>query len=328
MPRVVTFGEAMVRLSPPAFGRLETARSLDVAVGGAELNIAVGLSRLGTSAGWVSALPDNPLGRMVVNEARRFGVDVSGVRFAPGRAGLYFIEQGAAPRAGSVLYDRADSAMSRIRPGDFDWPALLAGAELFHSGGITPALSDGAAEVASEALTAARKLGVRTGFDVNFRAKLWPIERAREVITALSDRIDVLFTNVETARSIHGIEAADAAETARELIDRWGFRVVALTQRQEMGVWRNRWSACAADHTGAFVQARGYEVEIVDRVGAGDAFAAGFLHGMLDGDLAKAVEWGTALSALKHTTPGDFSSATADEVEALVRGGPSLRISR
>ena len=327
MPTVVTFGEAMIRLSPPNFARLEQTRSLDVIVGGSELNIAVALSRLGTAASWVSALPNNPLGRLVVNKGRELGVDMSPVQFTAGRCGLYFVEFGAKPRGSSVLYDRADSAVSRIKPGQFDWAKIFAGAKVFHTGGITPALSDSAAEVCSESMTAARKAGLKIGFDVNYRAKLWSQDKAHAVVHGLSDRIDYLFTSEEDTKRVYKIEGKDYEEVCRKLVDKYGFKVVAITLREDLSVWKNNWTAIAFDGK-QFYRTHKYELEIVDRVGAGDSFTGGFLHGLLTGDVQKAVDWGTAISALKHSMPGDFNFATAEEVEALVKGGGSLRIAR
>src|SRR5688572_7884465 len=174
MPDVITFGEVMVRLAPPHFQRLEQARSLDVEIGGAELNTAVGLVRLGRSAAWVSRLPDNPLGKLVANRVREAGVSDRHVQYAAdGRCGLYFLEFGAAPRASSILYDRKDSAIARVAADSFDWPKILLGARWFHVSGITAALGAGAAAAVGAALKAARALGVGTSIDLNYRAKLW-----------------------------------------------------------------------------------------------------------------------------------------------------------
>src|SRR5437870_2734164 len=176
---VITFGEAMVRLAPPNFRRLEQTTTLDVQVGGAELNTAVGLARLGRSAAWVSRLTDNPLGRLVAGRARQAGVDAPHVRWTDaGRGGLFFLQAGAAPRASSVVYDRADSAMADLQPGTIDWPGILAGAKWFHVSGITPALGPGPAAATLEALRAARAAGLRTSFDPNYRAKLWTLADA------------------------------------------------------------------------------------------------------------------------------------------------------
>jgi 2-dehydro-3-deoxygluconokinase len=323
----ITFGEAMVRLSPPAFRRLEQARSLEVHVGGAELNTAVALARLGRSTAWVSRLTRNPLGRLVANHAREAGVATDHVVWTDeDRVGLYFLEFGAAPRASGVLYDRKESAAAAIRPGMVHWPAVLAGARWFHVTGITPALSPTAADTTREALQACRAIGVRTSIDLNYRSKLWSPDEAGRCMTDLMPHCDVLITTEEDAERVFGITGAGYEGVAAQLARRFPLRVVAVTLRENPLVWKNAWTAIAY-HEGAVYRTRTYEVEIVDRLGAGDCFAAGLIHGLLDGDLQKGLDYGIAASALKHSIPGDFAWITAGEVEALLKG-PGLRISR
>jgi 2-dehydro-3-deoxygluconokinase len=324
---VVTLGETMIRLSPPDYQRLEQTTSFDVRVGGAELNVAVGAARLGLKTAWVSKLPDNALGRMVANKAREQGVDVSHVVWTKGgRVGLYFVEFGAQPRASSVLYDRADSAISQMKAGEFDWPAILSRARLFHTSGITPALSKSCAEATLEAAGAAREAGCVVSVDVNYRAKLWSEEEANQVMTALMEHTDLLITTEEDTKRVFNIEAADYQTVARMLQEKFALKAVAITLRETMSVWRNRWSAFALAGDEVY-QAPTYEVEVVDRLGTGDSFTAGFLWGYLQDDIGKGVAYGTAFSALKHSTPGDFHWGTLKEVEALVEGG-GLRIQR
>jgi 2-dehydro-3-deoxygluconokinase len=324
---VVTFGEAMIRLCPPDFRRLEQAHGLDVNVGGAELNTAVCLARLGRSAVWVSRLTDNPLGRLIANRAREAGVSTERVVWtAEDRVGLYFVEFGAAPRASSVLYDRKDAAVAHIRPGMVAWADALRGAKWFHTSGITPALSPSAAETSREALRAAKAAGVGVSIDLNYRAKLWTQAEANRCMTDLMQFCDVLITTEEDAEKVLGVTGKDPQDAAVELARRFPFRAVAVTIRDNPLVWRNGWTAIAC-HEGRILTTRTYEVEIVDRVGAGDSFAAGLIHGLLDGDLQKGLDWGVAASALKHTLPGDFAWITRSEVENLLKGG-GLRISR
>ena len=324
---VVTFGEAMIRLATPAHQRLEQATSLEVTVGGAELNVAAGVSRLGLQSRWVSRLPDNPLGRMIRNKAREFGVDVSHVTWdRAGRAGLYFLEAGASPRASTVLYDRAGSAISRVVPEEIDWPTVLSGASLFHTTGITPALSDAAARAVADAFRAARAAGIPVSYDLNYRARLWSEEQARAVQEPLMADVDVLITTEEDTRRVFGITGADYREVARKLVDRFGFKVVTITLRGDTSVLRNTWTAIAlAD--GIDYDDRTYEIEVIDRVGGGDAYAAGFLYGWLTGDVARGVRYGNALSAIQQTIPGDLAWVTPAEVEAQLSGA-SLRIAR
>src|SRR5919205_3493095 len=217
---LVTFGEAMVRLTPPNFQRLEQTRTFDAYVGGSELNVAVAATRLGVPARWISRLPDNPLGRMIAGRAREQGVDVC-VDWTPeDRAGLYFVETGAAPRPSSVLYDRAGSAMSRVKPGSIDWAELLHGARWFHVSGITPALSDHAATVTREALDAAKGAGLTVSYDVNYRRKLWSPERASAVQEPLLSYVDVLITTEDDARLVCGVGTATCEDAALELARR------------------------------------------------------------------------------------------------------------
>jgi 2-dehydro-3-deoxygluconokinase len=327
MSEVVTFGEAMVRLSPPNFRRLEQATSLDLQVGGAELNTAVALARLGRNSAWVSRLTDNSLGRLIANRAREAGVDTRHVQFTrDARVGLYFLEFGAAPRASSVLYDRKDAAIAHIEPGTVRWTEIFAGAKWFHVTGITPALSASAAETTREALAAAQAADVRISIDLNYRNKLWSPADAGRWMREFMSFCDVLITTEEDVAKVFGITGEDDAAVARKLTETFPVKVVAITLRDNPLVWRNTWTAIAY-RGGELFRTRSYEVEIVDRLGAGDSFAAGLIHGLLDDNLQKGLDWGVAVSAIKHSIPGDFAWVTRDEVEALLKGG-GLRISR
>lgn len=324
---VITFGEAMVRLSPPNFRRLEQARSLDVQVGGAELNTAVALARLGRSSAWVSRLTDNPLGRLIANHAREAGVSTEHVVWTKeDRVGVYYLEFGAAPRASSVLYDRKGAAIANVRPGMVPWERVFAGAKWFHVTGITPALSPSAAAATREALAAARTAGAGTSIDLNYRVKLWTQEEAGRCMADLMQFCDVLVTTEEDTERVFGIKGKDYEDVAAQVARRFPVRVVAVTLRENPLVWKNNWTAIAWQE-GRVLRTRTYEVEIVDRLGAGDSFAAGLIHGLLDGDLQKGLDYGVAASALKHSIQGDFAWVTREEVEALLKG-PGLRISR
>jgi 2-dehydro-3-deoxygluconokinase len=324
---VLTFGEAMIRLAPPNFRRLEQARSLDLQVGGAELNTAVGLARLGRKAAWVSRLTNNPLGRLIANHAREAGVGTEHIVWTDeDRVGVYFLEFGAAPRASSVLYDRKGAAIAQIRPGMVDWAAAFAGVRWFHVTGITPALSAGAAEATREALQAARAAKVRTSIDLNYRAKLWSQAEAGRWMSEFMQLCDVLITTEEDIERVFGMKGKDYEDVAGLVARRFPVEVVAITLRENPLVWKNSWTAIAY-RGGTVLRTRTYEVEIVDRLGAGDSFAAGLIHGLLDGDLQKGLDYGVAASALKHSIPGEFNWVTREEVEALLKG-PGLRISR
>lgn len=324
---VIAFGEAMVRLAPPNFERLEQARTLDIQVGGAELNTSVLLARLGRATAWVSRLPDNPLGRLIAGWARQGGVSTEHVAFTPDhRAGVYFLEFGAAPRASSVLYDRQGSAIAATLPGMLPWGSICAGTKWFHVTGITPALSPEMPAVVEEALRAAKAAGATTSFDFNYRAKLWPVEAAAKCYAHLFEQrlIDVLITSPEDLRRFLGLSGDKPEDLALAAAQR--FRVVALTLRETPGVWKNTFTSLAAQGT-TVVRGPRFEVEIVDRLGAGDAFAAGLIDGLLGGDLERGLALGTAAGALKHSIPGDFAWLTRDEIEAVASGG-GLRISR
>jgi 2-dehydro-3-deoxygluconokinase len=324
---LIAFGEVMVRLAPPHFQRLEQARTLDVEIGGAELNTAAGITRLGRSAAWVSRLPDNPLGKLVTNRVREVGVSDQFVQYVPdGRCGLYFLEFGASPRASSILYDRKDSAISNVQRGMFDWPAIFTGAKWFHVSGITAALSFGAAEVVDEAMHAAKAAGVSISIDLNYRAKLWTREHASRVMGLLLPMCDVLIASEADAEHLFGITGSDFTEVAEALVERFGVKTVVGTRREADLVWRNRFAAVGYS-TGQTHESAWYEIEIVDRLGGGDALAAGLIHGLLDGDLKKGLDYGAALGALKHTIPGDLPWITRDEVEAVLKG-QGLRIKR
>jgi len=335
---LVTFGEAMVRLTPPAFQRLEQAHSFDAYVGGGELNVAVAAARLGVASRWVSRLPENALGRMIANRAREQGVDVHIEWTADDRAGLYFAELGAAPRASSVLYDRAASAISRVTPGSMDWPSVFFGARWYHVSGITPALSEAAAKVTAESLAAARKAGLTVSYDLNYRSKLWSAKKARAVQEPLMEHVDVLITTEEDTRVVFGIgaestddyarvDAESHGEVARALQKQFEFGAVAITLRENPRVLLNSWSAIVAAD-GKIHTAPRYEVEVVDRIGAGDAFSGGLIVGRLENrDWDEAVRFATATSALKHSIPGDFCLVTRNEVDQFLRGA-SLRVSR
>jgi 2-dehydro-3-deoxygluconokinase len=325
---VVTFGEAMVRLSPPNFQRLEQARSFDLNVGGAELNVAVGVTRFGMKSTWVSKLPKNGLGYLIRNRVQEAGVDCSHIVWSDkGRAGLYFVEFGSSPRASSVLYDRAYSAISMIQRDEIDWTRIFSGTKHFHVSGITPALSASASEVTVEAMKAAKKGGLTVSYDLNYRKKLWSPADAKKIQEPMMADVDILITTEEDTNVVFGIKEKNYEAVAEKLAQTFKLKIVAITLREDLSVWRNNWTAIAYQD-GKIFRDKKYEVEIVDRVGAGDAFTAGLLYGWLKlKDVGKGIQYGNAFAALKHTLPGDFNWSTMEEVEALLKGA-GLRISR
>lgn len=329
MAEVIGLGEVMVRLTPPGALRLEQTVSLDLDVGGAELNTLVGLRGLGVTTAWLSKLPDNPLGRTIATRARAAGVDTSHVIWTPeGRVGLYFLEQGAAPRAGQILYDRRDSAMSTIGPEEID-PAVFAGARVFHVSGITPALSPRCLDATFAAIAAARDAGCLVSFDPNYRARLWSLDAAGAVYRRILPQVDVLFATRDALRTFFGVAGADDETAARATLAAFAnLKAVALTSREQAHAFRGTIGALVVSD-GQTYRARDYDLEIVDRLGAGDAFAAGFLWGYLRDDPARGVAYGQALSALQHTIPGDFPRFTLEEVRELAEaGGGTMRLRR
>jgi 2-dehydro-3-deoxygluconokinase len=322
MGRVVCFGEAMLRLTPPGHERLERTQSLDVTAGGAELNTAVALRGLGVEASWVSVLPDTPLGRLIARQARAADVDLSGIAWVPetaGRTGVYFLEEGVDPRPSAVTYDRARSAMALAEPGVFDWPELLAGASTLHISGITPAISEGCRVATREAMDAAQKSKLPVAFDLNYRSKLWTEQEARATFQDLAPRSNILFASRNGLRTFFDIDG-DRETVLRTARERLGLNVIVMTRKRNQGSRGIRLASVAIGQDGNIAKSPWRTVEIVDRLGGGDAFAAGFLAGYLEdpGDLARACSLGTAAAALKHTMPGDFLAATRAEVEAVL----------
>ena len=346
---VVTFGEIMLRLSTPGNQRFIQAAAFDATYGGGEANVAVALSGFGMPARFVTRLPAGDLGDAALSSLRKFGVDCSGVLRGGERLGIYFLETGAAQRASKVIYDRGGSSFAALGPGMIRWASALEGAAWFHWTGITPAVSEGAAAALAEGIAAARQAGVTVSCDLNYRAKLWKWgKKAGEVMDSLVAGSDIAIANEEDAEKVFGIRAPHssigegriAAEEYRrvgeELAGRFpGLRRVAFTLRASHSASHNTWSAALySPAEGEFLLARSYSIQpIVDRVGGGDAFAAGLIHGLRrhgeDGpSRRRALEFAAAASCLKHSVPGDFDLVTVAEVEALLAGDGSGRVSR
>ncbi|WP_276256203.1 bifunctional 2-dehydro-3-deoxygluconokinase/2-dehydro-3-deoxygalactonokinase [Halomontanus rarus] len=310
MGDLVTFGETMLRLSPPRHTRLETAGAFDVYPGGAESNAAVAATRLGTDVVWISKLPESPLGRHVVSNLSRYGLDVDVVWAESGRQGTYYLEIAGAPRGADVVYDRADAAVTTATADELPTETIR-DAELFLTSGITPALSPTLEGTVGDLLEIARDAGVRTAFDVNYRGKLWSEATARETIETYFPLIDVLITPARDARNVLG-ETGEPAEIATALADAWGFETVVITCGANGAV------AAGDDEV---VDRPAFETETIAPVGTGDAFVGGFLARRLAGaDLGTALEYGGATAALKRTIPGDVALVTREEVDRVVEG--------
>jgi 2-dehydro-3-deoxygluconokinase len=318
MSAVVTFGEAMIRLSPSGPLRLEQAQSLDIWAAGAELNVAVGLSRLGAEVSWVSRLPSNQLGRKVAASARANGVNTRDVVWADdARMGLFFVEVGYPPRPSSTLYDRADSAFGCLDPDEFDWRELLDGATAFHTSGITPALSEACARATVEALQAARETGCRTSYDLNFRRLLTTPEDARERVERLAPLIDVLIGSGAELAAVFGLDE-DAREIARRLRDDLGFELVVASSRVDASDGTQvRQSISVGEDVHELTSPA---FRSVDPLGGGDAFCAGLIFGLMSSGIHRGLELGNAMAALKQSIVGDFAIVDPQEVERLLSG--------
>jgi len=315
---VLTFGELLLRLSPPGEERLLESPVLHTNFGGAEANVAVALRHLGVPSSYITRLPDGPLGDSGVEALRREGVAVDRVIRGGSRLGLYFVEPGADLRAMRVVYDRAGSAFSQITPADLDWPAALAGARWLHGTGITPALGEGPAAALTAGFAAARERGVTVSLDLNYREALWRGRDPRTVLEPLARRADVLIGNREAVRAMLGVEA-----NGEELANRFGCRAVAITQREILGPREHAWSAVLYDAaTRTLARSARHVVQVVDRVGGGDSFSAGLVAALLaEQSPQDAAEFATAAGALKLGQAGDFGRSTAADVSRLVFEG-------
>ena len=347
MADVVTFGEAMIRLSSPEYRRLENATKLDVEIGGGEYNVAVGCAHLGLSTAGVSRLVDNWTGWIIRNKGREHGVDMSNVVWVPfdgvglERNGFYHMEVGVGPRASAVTYDRGHSAVSKIEPDMVDWNSVFEGTKWFHVSGITPALSPSAAETTVEALVAADAAGVRTSFDLNFRSKLWSSDAAQETIAKCVPHVKVLIGNEEDFEKTMGLKAEGTSEDFDKL-DPESYKSVAqaavkaypnveyvgTTLRVAKTGLLNDWRTLLFDGSDFFLSRVYEDLELVDRVGGGDNFSAGLITSLLEGKGPQdAIDFAGAYSALAHTFPGDVNWATRAEAESAMKG-EAARIKR
>lgn len=320
MAELVGFGEVMLRFSPPQPRRLEQCTSLEVFLGGSELNTLIAAQRLGLSTAHVTALPRNTLGRMVENRTREQGVDTSHVLWRDhSRLGLYFFEYGASPRPAEVLYDRAGSAFSTLQPWEIPWTEILAGSKVFLTSGINPPLAPQLTEVVREAMQAARAAGAEVAFDLNYRSKLWSAEEAARALRPLVEGVDLLFVTDSDTQLILGVSGDDPVQVAREVAERYRARLVNYIYTAPPGS-AHLWEVVAYAGGRVVAAKHHHRVQTVDRLGAGDAYSAGFLYGHLRRDLETAVELGNALLAFKNTVLGDFALASLEEVEALAQG--------
>lgn len=343
MKKVVTFGEIMLRLSTPGFERFVQSQSFDVTYGGGEANVAASLSNYGLNSFFVTKLPKHEIGQAAINHLRRYGVNTEFIARGGERVGIYFLETGASQRASKVVYDRSNSSISNIAINDIDWEKVFEGTDWFHFTGITPALGKNAQEVLEAACKAAKSKGIKISCDLNFRAKLWTEKEAQTVMVPLMNYVDVCIANEEDAEKSLGMKAKDTDihkaeldesgyfELAKSLKTKFNFEAVAITLRESHSASRNGWSALLHDSKDCVepYRSKKYDIQIIDRVGGGDAFASGLIYGLLIKQSSKeALEFAVAASCLKQTIPGDLNHVSISEVEKLYKGDGSGRVER
>ena len=340
MSRIITLGEIMLRLSPEGNRRFVQADKFDVIYGGGEANVAVSLANYGHEAYFVTKLPAHEIGQCAVNNLRQAGVNTEYIIRGGNRIGIYFLEHGASMRPSKVIYDRAHSALSEAEAGEFDFNKIFKGADWFHWTGITPAVSAKGRKLIKAALIAAKENNVTVSVDLNFRKKLWTSEEAQIHMTDLMQYVDICIGNEEDAEKCLGFKPSGNDVTSgkleldgyrrifKQMKDKFGFKYIASSLRESHSANDNTWSALIYDGE-EFYQSRKYDIRIVDRVGGGDSFAAGLIHGLITkSDFRKALDFAVAASALKHTIFGDFNLVSSEEVENLIKGDSSGRVQR
>lgn len=340
MSKIVTLGEIMLRLSPSGCKRLVQPDSFEVIWGGGEANVAVSCANYGHDAYFISKLPEHEIGQAAINALRRYGVRTDYIARGGNRVGIYYCETGASMRPSKVIYDRAGSSIAEANAEDFDFEEIMKGADWFHWSGITPAISDKAADLARIACESARRHGVTVSVDLNFRKKLWTKEKAQSIMRPLMEYVDVCIGNEEDAELCLGFKPeanVDAGYTDAEgykaifsaMKEEFGFRYIASTLRESYSASHNGWKAMIYNGEEFYVSKR-YDIDpIIDRVGGGDAFSGGLIHGLLTkSNQGEALEFAVAASALKQTINGDFNLVTVGEVEALAAGNINGRVQR
>jgi 2-dehydro-3-deoxygluconokinase len=340
MGRIITFGEILLRLAPEGYYRFVQAQSFGASFGGAEANVAVSLAHFGLDVAFVTNLPQHEIGQAAVNSLRQFGVDTSMIVRGGNRVGIYFLEKGASQRASKVIDDRAHSAIAEAEAGDFDWDAIFQGASWFHFTGITPALSETAADIALGACKIAKARGLSVSCDLNYRKNLWSREKAGETMARFMPQVDLCIANEEDAQDVFGIRARNSnvnagminrsgyEEAAKALADRFGFKQVAITLRESISANDNNWAGMLYEGGNVYFSKK-YPVHIVDRVGGGDSFSAGLIYGLVKGfPPQETLEFAAAASCLKHSVEGDFNQVSLGEIQKLAGGDGSGRVQR
>ncbi len=340
MAKIVCFGEIMLRLNPEGYLRIRQANSFCASYAGGEANVAVSLANYGHDASFVSVVPDNALGESAANALRHWGVDCSHMYRGGDRLGIYFVEKGASQRPSTVIYDRKDSAIATSTREMYDWPLILKGADWFHFTGITPALAPELVEITLEACKTAKEMGIMVSCDLNYRKKLWSRSEAQAAMSRLVPYVDVLIANEEDAFDVFSIEAtgSDVAtgivdgahyeEVAKEIVDRFGCKYVAITLRASISANDNNWGGLLYDGERSW-RSTTYPIHIVDRVGGGDSFGGALIHAMLaKWEPQKAIGFAAAASCLKQTIEYDFNQVSVEEVERLMAGDATGRVRR
>ena len=338
--KVVTFGEVMLRLTAPNFQRFSQTNEFIATYGGSEANVAISLVNFGIPTEFVTRLPENAMAQACVNSLQAYGLGTDGIIYGGKRMGLYFLESGAAFRNSNVVYDREGSSFATLRPGMIDWEKILSDAGWFHWSGITPAISDKAAELTKLACEAAKRHGVTVSVDLNFRKKLWTKEKAQSIMKPLMKYVDVCIGNEEDAELCLGFKPdadVEAGHTDAEgykgifqqMMKEFGFKYVVSTLRESFSATHNGWKAMIYNGE-EFYTSKRYDIDpIIDRVGGGDSFSGGIIHGLMTKpNQGAALEFAVAASALKHTINGDFNLVSVEEVEALAGGDASGRVQR
>ncbi len=340
MSKIITMGEIMLRLSPPGYGRFVQSDSFDVNYGGGEANVAVSLANYGHGAYFVSKVPSHEIGQSAINALRRFGVNTDYIARGGSRLGVYYMERGASLRPSKIIYDRAGSSVSEANPSDFDFDTIFRNAQWFHWSGITPALSESAAECLRLACVAAKKVGATVSCDLNYRRKLWTPEKAQAVMRPLMRYVDVCIGNEEDADLCLGFKPdADVQNGSTDahgyenifcaMYKEFGFSHIACTLRESISASHNGWKGMMYDGEKFYVSKHYNLDHIVDRVGGGDSFSGGIIHGMVSGmDGQQTLDFAVAASALKQTIPGDINMMSAEEVAALAMGNGNGRVQR
>jgi len=338
--KVVTFGEIMLRLSPPNYKRIIQTDTFDVTYGGGESNVAVSLANFGINSYYVTKVPKNAIGQSAINHLRRFGVQTKYIVESGDRLGTYFLETGFSQRPSKVIYDRKGSAISEAEVSDFNWKEIFQDTDWFHFTGITPAISDKAALATLEACKKAKAMGIMISADINYRKKLWSPDKASKVMSKLMQYVDIIIGNEEDAEKVFGIKATDSnvfkgninlegyKKVSKELLDKFKCKYVVITLRESFSASDNGWSGLLYDGKN-YYSSNKYKIHILDRVGGGDSFAAGLIFALLQKKFPEnVINFAVAASCLKQTISGDMNLVSVSEVEDLLKNGGSGRVQR